>query len=245
MQNDELLPSELDPNPSEEKETELDGPDSSESEPQGDDPLDAITDVGSLKAAVRLLPAYSEKHKQAFDALEDVDAIRAEAKKIRAIGNRHKKSTAPKPEKPKAETPSDTSGFMKKSDFELANQKKAVNLATGKAKADPEIFGVATAEELKTVQADILENWEQVRANYTPRRGRTTPEDIFEDIKDAYVLFNARRPKKTDKPDVAALAATTVTQGTGAGKIPATTPKSPPNFGLPVQPKEWYPTKKD
>ena len=103
---------------------------------------------------------------------------------------------------------------MKKSDFELANQKKAIRMATTVSEQD--------TEEVKTLKTDLLENWDKARQFYTPRRGKDTPEDIFEDIKDAYAVFNTRRVKVEVKPDISDLT-TTKTNPTGnapASKVP-------------------------
>lgn len=195
------------PNPDQqEQELELEGdkPDAPKAEgedPQGGDPLDKLQG----------------------------DALLAEAKKYRAIAKRHKpEAKNPEVEKPieKVET-----NFLKKSDFELANQKKAIRMAT--------IVSEQDTEEAKTFKTDLLENWDKARQFYTPRRGKDTPEDILEDIKDAYAVFNTRREKKEVKPDVSDLT-TTKTNPTGNAPSPKSPKKEPPNFNLPKKPTEWY-----
>ena len=166
--------------------------------------------------------------------IQDRDTLLATAKKYRAIYNRHKKPEV-KPEvkseidKP-VEKPIETD-FLKKSDFELANQKKAIRMATTASEQD--------TEEAKTLKGDLLENWDKVRQFYTPRRGKDTPEDILEDIKDAYAVFNTRRVKKEVKPDVSDLT-TTKTSPTGNAPSPKSPAKNPPNFSIPKKPAEWY-----
>lgn len=210
MENDEL---ELEtPQPDQqEKELELEGdepdaPKAEGDEPQGGDPLDKL----------------------------ERDALLAETKKYRAIIQRHKgKKEEPKgepktPEKPEESKPSD---FLKKSDFELANQKKAIRMATAVSEQEP--------EEAKKIKEDLLENWDKVRQFYTPRRGKDTPEDVLEDIKDAYTVFNTRRKPKEEKPDVSDLT-TTKSNPTGNAPSPKIPKKNPPNFNIPKKPSEWY-----
>lgn len=175
-------------------------------------------------------PKAEGEEPQGSDPLDnqDRDTLLAEAKKYRAIAQRHKKPEA-KPE-PKIEKPVETD-FLKKSDFELGNQKKAIRMATAVSEQD--------AEEVKTFKEDLLENWDKVRQFYTPRRGKDTPEDILEDIKDAYAVFNTRRKPKENKPDVSDLT-TTKTNPTGNAPSPKSPVKNPPNFSLPKKPSEWY-----
>lgn len=168
-----------------------------------------------------------------LDNIQDPSILLAEAKKYRAMAKRHK-AEKPKPEaKPEEakEVKPETGDYLKKSDFELANQKKAIRLATVVSEQD--------TEEAKTFKTDLLENWDKVRQFYTPRRGKDTPEDVFEDIKDAYAVFNTRRPKKEVKPDIKELSETN-TVPTGNTPSPKAPKKEPPRFNMPKTPKEWY-----
>lgn len=173
-----------------------------------------------------------------LDDIEDVEEMRKEAKKLRAIANRKPKEEpkeTPK-EEPK-ETPKVEEGdYLKKSDFQLSNQKKAIRLATISSENDSE-----KAQEQKT---DILDNWEEVRKYYSPRRGKDTPEDILEDIKDAYSVFNSRRPKVEEKEEgeVGKEEITKTETKTPTGNPPKTKEKAkdPKGFKLPKQPDEWY-----
>lgn len=220
MPNEELN---LEQHPSQEeinKNLELDGnqppanPEGDE-KPQGSDPLDEI---------------------------QDLETLRAESKKYRAIANRKAaKPAAPVVEVPKREEPAKPAvlgdEYMKKSDFERSNQKKAIQLAT--------VVSPTDSEDAKTFKADVLENWDTVRGFYTPRRGKATPEDILEDIKDAYVLFNARRAPKVNKEDPAAPLRETKVVPAGAGPTakPSVGGKTPPNFKIATPPSQWYPKK--
>jgi hypothetical protein len=173
-----------------------------------------------------------------LDKIEDAEGLRAEAKKFRAIAQRKDKKPEVKPV-----VKEDKGDYLKKSDFELGNQKVAIKMATGKAELNPQKFGVETPEQLGKIQQDILENWDEIIKNYTPRRGKDTAEDILEDIKDAYVLFSVRRPNKEDKPDISELSKTKVIPGQVSPKGKETPVKDPPGFKLPSQPKDWYPKK--
>jgi len=174
-----------------------------------------------------------ELHTDPLDEVFDEDTLRAEAKKYRSIAQRKAKEKAEVKETPKEEPPKEEpkGDYLKKSDFELANQKKATKLVTTVSEGD--------TEEAKATKADMLANWESIKALYVPRRGKDTPEDVMEDIKDAYVLFNARRPKE-EINTVADLSSTKVIPGTVAPKGQQPAVKNPPNFKLGTQPKDWY-----
>lgn len=154
------------------------------------------------------------------DPLDEIsdEVVRAEAKKHRAIARRlEKKEETPAPVLPETPKPE----FLTKADFHKANERKAVRDAT----SDPEVKA----------------NWTEIIPFYTPRRGKDTPEDIREDINDAITLYNARH-KTSIKDDSADVLSTTpvVKAGGGGTEKPSEKPKDPPNFRLPVQPKDWY-----
>ena len=180
-------------------------------------------------------PKSDELDNQGGDPLDKLerDALLAEAKKFRAIYKRHKPEKKPeaKPEeKPIEEKKVEKTDFLKKSDFELANQKKAIRMATAVSEQD--------TEEVKSFKTDLLENWDKARQFYTPRRGKDTAEDILEDIKDAYTVFNTRRPKTEVKPDISDL---TSTKTSPTGNAPASKPqKNPLNITTAKKPNEWY-----
>jgi hypothetical protein len=176
-----------------------------------------------------------------FDKIED-ETVRAEAKKFRSIANR--KSKQPKVEKkpeevtpPKAPemVPTPGSEFLTKKDFQLSNQKTAISRITTATEFD--------SDSVKDFKNDLAENWDEVIKNYTPRRGKDSPESIMEDIKDAYVLFSARKTQKETKPDTTELSSTTVLPAGQTGKVSKTAPKDPPGFKIPTPPTDWYPKK--
>ena len=176
-----------------------------------------------------------------LDEIQDTEVLRAEAKKFRSIAQRQVKK--PEPKKVEDALPSE---FLKKSDYELDNQKKAIFLVTGKAELNPKVMGVDSQEDLVKIQEDIAENWEQIRQFYSSRRGKGTPESIVEDIKDAYVVFNSRRPAKKEegKNTTGLIETKTIPTGqTPSGGRTQTSTKEPPGFSMPTQPKDWYPKK--
>ena len=216
MENNENLPK-LEENPSEqEQELELETTEEAETtneeatteETQGSDPLDG----------------------------DNIEEVRKEGKKFRAIANRKPKAEEAPKEAPKEEKPKEGE-YLKKSDFELENQKTAIKLATTSLETD--------SDEVKAQKANVLENWDDIRKNYTPRRGKSTSENILEDIKDATAIFNNRRPpvEEAEEGEVAVEEITKTEAKAPAGNPPkpkAPKAKNPPNFKLPSQPDDWY-----
>ena len=160
-----------------------------------------------------------------INEMQDVEALRAEAKKFRSIAQRLEKKEVKPSTDIKPEAKADTSKFLTKQDFFKSNERKAIR----------EI----------TADAEIKANWNEIIPFYTPRRGKETPEDIVEDIKDAITLYKARNPGAPVRDDSADQLTTTPVVKTGGGAIDKTTPKpkDPPNFRLPTKPSEWYGTK--
>lgn len=107
---------------------------------------------------------------------EGTDDLLAFAKKERAIKNRHAKKEL------------ETNQPSKKDDdaiqrFEKANERRAIRLI--ESSEDPEFV-------------EINENWSDIVANYVPRRGRDTEEDILDDIQDAYAIWKRKSVAKVD-----------------------------------------------
>lgn len=175
-----------------------------------------------------------ESNSDPLDSIDNVEDAVKEAKKYRSIAKR--KST---PEaKPQEETKPSESEFVKKTDLQLSNQKEAIQLAT--------ISNESDSEEVVQEKIDILENWDEIRKLYSSRRGKDTSKDILEDIKDAYAIFNKRRPPVEEKEEgeVEKEEITKTEAKVPVGNPPKTQAvkaKNPPNFKLPQQPDEWYP----
>lgn len=163
----------------------------------------------------------SQDQGQGGDPLDDIKdpVARDEAKKYRAIARRNEKPDEKKPdEKPKGDAPS--SEFLTKADFHKANERKA-------------ILSVTADEEVKA-------NWDKIIPFYTPRRGKETPEDISEDIKDAIIIFKARNPEVIKDDSALELTGSPVIKASGGTGKSAPKTQDPPNFHLPKPPSEWY-----
>lgn len=177
-----------------------------------------------------------------LDTIEDIDALRAEAKKYRGISQRHTKVKATpkeiaKPEvedKPvQAQTPTD---FLTKTDFYKSNERKAIRLAT--------VVGEEDSDTAKQFKSDMLDNWNDVVSLYTPRKGKETPEDIYEDIRDAYLLFRAKTPKETKDDSALELSTTPTTiKSNRTLKSKETKTDDDERFSTPKRPDNWYPQK--
>ncbi|MDO8521518.1 MAG: hypothetical protein Q7S52_05380 [bacterium] len=184
---------------------------------------DQTLESGAGEEALDLEPAATTEETlpggDPLDAIED-EIARAEAKRGRALIRRAEREKKPEPKPAEVVQPTE-SQFLTKADFHKSNERKAVREAT----ADPEVKA----------------NWSEIIPFYTPRRGKDTPEDIREDINDAITLYNARNAKVA-KDDSASVLTTTPVVKVGGGAINKETPKTlnPPNFKLPVQPKNWY-----
>lgn len=156
-----------------------------------------------------------------LDAITDPEALRHEAKKYRGIASRSSKDEpgVTVVEDDNDEPEPTQSDYMTKRDFYRVNEKKAIAAVT----ADPEIAA----------------NFDGIKAFYTPRRGKDTPEEIVEDIKDAYILWKARNPKAPANPS-ATLTTTSVPQPGGLGVTTAAPEESDPRFRTASSPSEWY-----
>lgn len=193
--------------------------------------IPALDGAGESAEELELTPTVpTEPEEQGGDPLDEIsdETARAEAKKWRSIARRMEKkehvapvakpaAETPKPE-PKPEAPAQE--FLTKADFYKANERKAVREAIA--------------------DAEVKANWSEIITFYTPRRGKETPEDIAEDIRDAITIFNARNAQKSKDDSAKELSTTKVVKAGGGAQ--GTTPKTtePPNFKLPIQPKDWY-----
>lgn len=153
-----------------------------------------------------------------LDQITDTEQLRHEAKRFRGIANR--KDKAPEPE-PSDDEPEPTEEFMTKRDFYRVNEKKAIQNVT-------------------TENPEIKENWEAIKGFYTSRRGKDTPEEIAEDLKDAYILWKARNPGTPADPtmDMSTISVTTPSGTTPAPKAGNT--DNDPRFNTASAPEKWY-----
>ena len=191
-----------------------------------DDPNLELDGAGEGAEDLELVPEVTPDvaKEPSGDPLDDIKdpVARDEAKKYRAIARRN----AEKPEDKKAEAPKPSQDYMTKADFHKANERKAILSATA--------------------DAEVKADWNKIVPFYTPRRGKETPEDILEDIKDAIIIFKARNPV-VEKDDSARVLTESPVAKAGSGVSEKVAPKikDPPNFKLPKPVESWYPKKKD
>lgn len=142
------------------------------------------------------------------------------AKGYRAAYNRVK----PPKEEPQAPAPRQETPYLTKEDFYKSNEKKALNLA-GQTDDD--------------ISEDIKSNWSNIVPFYTPRRGRETPEDILEDMKDAHAVWsrNNKPAKPADDPSAPLTASPKVRSEGGATPPPA---KGKKFLGKSNSITDWY-----
>ena len=178
--------------------------------------------TGEQLEELELITTEESSEESGSDPLDEIsdEAVRAEAKKHRAIARRLEKKPEEKTPVAVATEPA-SSEFLTKADFYKANERKAVREATA--------------------DAEVKANWDGIMPYYTPRRGKETPEDIAEDIKDAITLFNARNATVARDDSADDLSTTSVAR-TGGGVTTVKTPKtaSTLDIKLPSQPKDWY-----
>ncbi len=188
-----------------------------------DDPNLELGGASEEATELELEPTSTEKTNQGGDPLDEISdpVVRDQAKRDRAIARRATKKDPVVPAVEPVVAPK--TDYLSKADFEKANERKAI------------LTVIADDPEVKA-------NWSEIMPFYTPRRGKVTPEDIAEDIKDAVTLFKARNPDKMVDTSADVLTTTPVVK-TGGGSVPPKTPTKlpdPPNFHLPKQPKDWY-----
>lgn len=146
-----------------------------------------------------------------LDQIDDLEALRHEAKKYRGIATRKKEPTST--------TPGEETPYLTKRELYLINEKKAIH----DVRKDSEID----------------QNFEAIKGYYVSRRGKDTPEDIAEDMRDAYILWKARNPQASDgSNDLATIA---IARPSGlAPKPQATKTETDPRFQAPSKPESWY-----
>ncbi len=112
---------------------------------------------------------------------------------------------------------------VKKKDFYKSNEKKALQEAS---------------DELEGFD----ENFDKVMQYYTPRRGKETADDVFEDLKDAHMLYKNRHEEPGSNENKSAsskLSAEKSKPKEGSDKAKAEKSKED-LFGDSSSPDEWY-----
>jgi len=155
-----------------------------------------------------------------FDKIED-EGLRADAKKYRAIATRKSEKKEPVVEK-KVEpvvVHADTSDFLKKSD----------------------VAKLALQEAKDLVSDEVKEHWDELIAIPLAGYDNLSAKSIAQNMADRLVIWEARNPSKEKKEDVSDLKSTSANAtGGGQGGDKSIPKKDPPNFHLPLQPKDWY-----
>lgn len=124
------------------------------------------------------LPEHSSSG-DPFDGMTH-EALLAKAKEQRAIMQRNAKPKAQPAAAPATAPVPLASDALTKQDFYRINSTKAREML----KADPEMSQIQ----------------EQIASLYVNRRGENTPEDIFEDLRDAFVVYQSRNKPKEHNP---------------------------------------------
>jgi hypothetical protein len=130
---------------------------------------------------------------------EDVDSLKEQLRKAQEERDNYKqgllaakkKQKFREPEAPAPVTLPSEEGFVSKKDFFKQNEKKGISKAIA---SHPEIG----------------ENWEEIIQHYAGRRGKYTPDDVIEDIEDAFILWKARKPQVDNTQKRASAKASTI-----------------------------------
>ena len=191
---------------------------------EGNPKLDA--DGNPIKKEPEKVTLTKDEHDKLIKERDDYRA--------RAIAKDAKKPEIKKPDS------KDEGEFLTKADFHKHNQDVAIKMAEGETKVEADSFGM-TAEELAEVQADIKANFEEVKKFYSPKSGKATSEDIFNDLLDAHAAWRRRNPKKPADADAKARAELTKQRGNkGGSPDPKDQVQRPKVFKSKVPPSEWY-----
>ena len=119
--------------------------------------------------------------------IEDTTDWKTEALKYKAIADRlGRKSKEVSISVPVPAVKRDE--FLTKADFYKSNERKGILMATTLQEND--------SADIKEMKATISDKWSDISTFYTGRSGKDTPEDIAEDIYDAYVTWRRRNPSK-------------------------------------------------
>lgn len=177
--------------------------------PASTDPLDSMSEEG-LRG---YLAGLGE------EIPEDTEDVLAYAKERRAIKNRHaKKDKGLETSQP---SKADDGDAVKR--FEKANERRAIRT-------------IESSEDESLVE--INENWDEIVANYIPRRGKDTEEDILDDIMDAHAIWKRKQTVTIDTKE--AESEISQTHGT-KGKSPLSQPVKKEKIIKPAKKMgDWY-----
>lgn len=168
-------------------------------------------------------PADAPTGTDPLDALTDVEAIRREAKKYRGIASR--KGRTDDIPAPKSDTP-----YVTRDEFYDTNRNKAIKSIEQYDDTDP----------LADMKREINENWDDIVPFYVSRNGQDTPENILEDIFDAYALYKRRNGGKSTDDSARMLQSTVVTAPTGGRTEVKKDASQDPRFTKGTPPSKWY-----
>lgn len=171
--------------------------------------------------------------KAEVERLKKVEADNDNYQKALGIGKYKKEKTVVEPGASQAST-TDESKFVTKDEVYKKNQKAAIKIATTVDKNDD--------SETAKIKKDLDDHWDDIKAFYTPRKGKDSAEDIVEDLYDAHAVW-ARKNSGKGADGKSARADIGADRGTG-GSSPARG-AAPRKSILPknVAPKDWYPKK--
>ena len=175
---------------------------------------------------------------------EKVTLTKDEHDKLIKERDDYRKRAIAKDDKDKKTPPKDEGkkegDFLTRSDFYKHNETVAIKMAEGETKVDPDSFGM-TAEQLAEIQEDIKANFDEMKKFYSPKSGKDTSEDIFNDLLDAHAAWRRRNPKKPADADAKARAELTKQRGNrGGSPDPKDQVQRPKVFKSKVPPSEWY-----
>jgi len=201
--------------------------------PSGDDqPENGASGASGATGATgpedKVTISKSELEKLQKDA-SDADNLRGAVKRLNREKGRHLPEQEPDRKKSKSEDDEDDDDdddgreeFLTRKDLIKRDERTAIN----KACDDP----------------IVDENWNEIMAHYTPKRGKDSAEDILADIKDAKEMWLALNPQK--KPDIGKKNTAEIANDKGLNKGKEKHTDAPKERKIIIKPKEkmenWY-----
>ncbi len=169
------------------------------------------------------------------DRLKKLETDNDNYQKALGIGKYKKAKEDRTVEATPAPAAADESKFVTKDDQFKINQKRAISLATTVDEKDK--------PEVAKIKKDLDENWDEIKAFYTGRNGKDTPEDIVEDLFDAHAVWLRRTGGKKGADEKNARANITNDRGTGGRTPDNSTSKRTRVLPKDTKPQDWYPKK--